>query len=123
MAGAKEPGTSIGELFNRAVDQGGELIRAELAVYRRLAIRRALAARLAVALMLAGVLIALGSASALMIGFAIGLARFIGPVGGGIVAGLAGFLVAGLLVREGLKRLPTVAPPEEDEPTQAERDR
>lgn len=117
MAGAsEEPDRPIGELFSHAVDQGGELIRAELAVYRRLALRKVMAARLAVALMLAGVLLAFGSASALMIGLAIGLARFVGPMAGGLLAGLIGFAIAALLVREGLKRLPgiTIAEDEED---------
>lgn len=115
MAGASEKvDRPIGELFGRAFEQGGELIRAELAVYRRLALRKIMAARLAVALMLAGVLLAFGSASALMIGVAIGLARFVGPVAGGVLAGLIGFVVAALLVREGLKRLPSVAIAEDD---------
>ncbi|ARS27368.1 phage holin family protein [Sphingomonas sp. KC8] len=114
MAGANDPDSTIGELFSQAVDEGGQWVRAELAVYRRLAIRRALAARLAVGLMVAGVLLAFGSASALMIGLAIGLARFIGPVGGGIITGTIGLALAGLLIREGIRRLPTIAAPDDE---------
>lgn len=114
MAGVDEPESTIGELFSQAVDEGGQWVRAELAVYRRLAIRRALAARLAVVLMVAGVLLAFGSASALVIGLAMGLARYIGPVGGGVVAGLTGFAIAGLLIREGMKRLPSITAPDDE---------
>jgi len=120
MAGAdKEPDKPIGELFNTLVEQGGELVRAELAVYRRIALRKVFAARAAVAMMLAGILLAFGSASALVIGLAIGLARFVGPVGGGVLAGLIGFLIAGLLFREGLKRLPSITVPEGQEKEEA----
>lgn len=115
MAGAEEPEETIGDLFSRAFQEGGQLVRAELAVYRRLAIRRALAARLAVGMMLAGVLLAFGSAAALIVGLALGLAHFIGPVGGGIVAALIGFAIAALLLRSGFKRLPSIAAPDEEE--------
>lgn len=114
MTGAREDSDrTIGELFGQLVEQGGDVVRAEVAVYRRLALRKFFAARVAVALMLGGILLAFGSASALVIGLAIGLARFIGPVGGGVLAGLIGFVIAALLFRAGLKRLPSLAPVED----------
>lgn len=114
MAGAnRDADRPIGELISQLVEQGGDVVRAEVTVYRRLALRKMFAARVAVALMLAGVLLAFGSAGALVIGLAIGLARFVGPVAGGVIAGLIGFVVAGLLFREGLKRLPSLSPVED----------
>lgn len=111
MAGANEDfNRPLGELFSQLVEQGGDLVRAEVSVYRRLALRKVVAARMAVALILSGILLAFGSASALLVGLAIGLARFVGPVGGGILAGLIGFILAGLLVRGGLRKLPSLTP-------------
>lgn len=112
MEGAND---SIGDLFSRLVDQGGEVVRAEFALYRRLAIRRMMAARAAVVLMIGGVLVAFGAVSALLVMLGIALAEYIGPVGGGVVIALLGLVTAGLMMRAGLRRLPPLAGPDTDD--------
>lgn len=112
MLGAND---SIGDLFSRMVDQGGEVVRAEFALYRRLAIRRAMQARTAVVLLIGGVLVAFGAVSALLVMLAIALADYIGPLGGGVVIALLGLVTAGLMMRSGLRRFPPLTLPETDE--------
>ncbi|XHS00471.1 hypothetical protein ACFB49_20690 [Sphingomonas sp. DBB INV C78] len=95
----------LGELFDQLVQEGKDVARAEVDVYRRKAVGRLMAARLGLALILGGVLIAFAAASAILVGLAIGLAKYIGPVGGGLAAGAIGLLIAALLVKLGANRL------------------
>lgn len=95
---------TIGSLFSQLIDDGGDLVRAEINLYRQLAYRRALASRMALLLVTSGVAIAFGSVAAMLVGLVLGLAQWIGPVGSGIVVGLSGLLVAALLLYVGSRR-------------------
>lgn len=99
---------SLGTLFARLVDDATNLFRAELNLYRQAAFRRVAQARLPVIMIVAAVLIAQSSVTTILVGCALGLARWLGPAGGGLVMGLIGLAICGLLVRTALARLATV---------------
>lgn len=116
MAGAEQEEVPLGELFDQLVQEGKDVARAEVDFYRRMAVGRLMAARIGLALILTGVLFAFAAASAILVGLAIGLAHYIGPVGGGLVAGAIGLLIAALLVKLGAKRLSHAPDNKEIEP-------
>jgi len=95
----------ISTLFARLVDDGTNLFRAELNLYRQAALRRVAQAKMPVVMIVAAALIAQSSVTVLLVGCALGLARWIGPVGGGLAMAVIGFALCGLLVRIAIKRL------------------
>jgi hypothetical protein len=103
--GAPEPKETLGTLFARLIDDGTNLFRAELNLYRQAAFRRVAQARLPVVMIVVAILLAQSSVTTILVGCALGLARWLGPAGGGLVMGLIGFAIAGLLVRTALTRL------------------
>lgn len=100
---------SIGTLFGRLVDDAGQLLRAELDLYRKAAIRRFTRSRSALAAAFAALFIVQGAVTVLLIGLAMELARWIGPAGAGAVVFLLALGLAALLVRFAAKRLQEVA--------------
>ena len=96
---------TLGTLFARLVDDATNLFRAELNLYRQAAFRRFAQARLPVIMIVGAALIAQSSVTTILVGCALGLARWLGPAGGGLVMGLVGFLICGLLVRTAVKQL------------------
>jgi hypothetical protein len=98
----------IGTLFARLVDDGTNLFRAELNLYRQAALRRVAQAKMPVVMIVAAALIAQSSVTVILVGCALGLARWIGPVGGGVAMGVIGFALCGLLVRIAIGRLTAV---------------
>lgn len=105
----------IGTLFTRLIDDGGRLIRAEIELYRQMSLHRLLRSRLAVALAITAILLIQGSVVALLMGFVLGLARWLGPVGAGIVVCVAGLAVGALLLRAAAKSFAAAVDPESDE--------
>lgn len=99
---------TIGDLFDRLIDDGGDLVRAEIGLYRELAYGRLLASRTALILAACGILLAFGSAAALMVGLMMALARWTGPLGAGVAVAVAGLLAAGLMLRAAMR---LIAPP------------
>lgn len=99
LAPGPETDDRIGTLFTRLIDDGGRLIRAEIELYRQISIHRLLRSRLAVVLAVTAILLIQGSVVTLLVGFAFGLARWLGPVGAGVVVCIAGLALAALLLR------------------------
>ena len=96
---------SIGELFKQLTDDGANLVRAELNLYRQTAFRRVVRARGAVAAIVAGALIANAALAALLVGFVLALARYIGPVGSGLVVAGAAGAVGYYLITKGIAKI------------------
>jgi Na+/H+ antiporter NhaA len=109
---------SIGGLFARLADDAGTLVRAEVELYRATALHRLALSRPAIILLVAAVLLAQAAVVCLLVMLAIGLSRWIGPVGSGIAVTLVALVLAALLARFGLHRLSQVAgeAPEESRP-------
>ena len=96
---------SIAELFRRLVDEAGDVVRAELNLYRAIVVDRIQRAKTGAAALAAGLLLAFAALIVLLVLLAEALAVHIGPVAAGlIVAGVAG-IAALLLVRAGASRL------------------
>lgn len=107
--GEHEPGEgSIGALFGRLVDDAGQLLRAELDLYRKAAIRRFTRSRSALAAAFAALFIVQGAVAVLLLGFAMELARWIGPALAGLVVFVVAVGLAALLVRFAGRRLQEV---------------
>ena len=111
-----EPDTDegIGTLFTRLIDDGGQLIRAEIELYRQMSIHRLLRSRVAVVLAVTAILLIQGSVTALLVGLLFGLARWVGPVGAGVAVCLAGLLGGALLLRAAARRIAAAVDPESD---------
>jgi hypothetical protein len=99
---------SLGTLFARLIDDGTNLFRAELNLYRQAAFRRVAQAKLPVIMIVAAVLLAQSAVTVILVGCALGLARWLGPVGGGVAVGVISLAVCGLLVMIAIKRLTAV---------------
>jgi hypothetical protein len=107
--GPTEPDEGIGTLAARLVEDGRTLLRAELDYARQTALLRLARSRTPLILIGAALLLAIGSAAALMVGLMFWLAFWIGPVAATLAVTVAGFVVAGLMVRVAAKRLAAAA--------------
>jgi hypothetical protein len=94
--------TSIAELFHQLVDDGGNVVRAEINLYKQIARYRVAKARGAIVALIVGGLLLLAALIVLLVMVALALAFEIGPVGAGLVVAAATSLIAGLLLRYGI---------------------
>ena len=96
---------SIGDLFHQLVDEGRNLVGAEVNLYKQIALFRVGKAKAGLVALVAAGLLAYAALIAFLVGLVIGLADLIGPVLGGLVVlGVSGG-VAFLLVRFGLGKM------------------
>ncbi len=105
---------SIGELFNRLVEDGRAYARAEIDLVRQIARHRATKAKSGAILLGAGVTLLLCSLTALVLALVLGLATLIGPFGAGMVVFLVLAVAGGLLARAGAKGLAALGGDEEE---------
>jgi hypothetical protein len=106
--------TSIGDLFHQLVEEGREVARAEINLYRQIALYRAQKAKAGAIALGAGAVLLLAALIVLLVMFAIGLAVHIGAFWAGlIVAGLAG-LAGVMLLRFGAMRVAVLAGDQEE---------
>lgn len=94
--------TSIAELFHQLVDDGGNVVRAEINLYKQVARYRVAKARGAIAALIVGGLLFFAALIVLLVMVALALAFEIGPVGAGLVVAGATSLIGGLLLRYGI---------------------
>jgi hypothetical protein len=94
--------TSIAELFHQLVDDGGNVVRAEINLYKQVARYRVAKARGAIAALVVGGLLFLAALIVLLVMVALALAFEIGPIGAGLVVAGAASLIGGLLLRYGI---------------------
>lgn len=93
---------SIRGLFARLADDAGTLMRSEVELYRAAALHRLALSQRALTLVAAALLIALAAICCLLVMLAIGLSRWMGPIGAGLVVSLAALTLAGVLAKLGL---------------------
>lgn len=111
---------TIGELFARLIDDGRDLVSAELALFRLDFYNRIARARLGIAMCLVGALLGQAAAVMLLISIDHALSRWLGTFGSAVVAALIGGAAAILLLRFGVRRLMLIAdddPPGDNKPT------
>jgi Putative Actinobacterial Holin-X, holin superfamily III len=97
--------SSIGGLFHQLVDDGRNLVSAEVNLYRQIAVYRAGKAKSGLVALVAGGLLAFGGLIAFLVGLVMGLADWIGPVLAGIAVLAATGLIAFLLFRYGAGKM------------------
>jgi hypothetical protein len=97
--------SSIGDLFHQLVDDGRNLVSAEVNLYKQIATYRAGKAKNGIIALVAGGLLAYAALIAFLVGLVMGLADLIGPVLGGVVVLAVCGAVAFFLVRYGAAKL------------------
>ena len=95
--GAGEDETPIGELFGRLVDDGKAYAKAEFNLVRATAQAKVDTAKKPLALAATGLLFIQAGVVVSGVTLALWLGTLIGPLGGGLVATLVTFAIAGLL--------------------------
>ena len=100
-----EPDRSIGDLLERLFDDALAYGRAELELLKTRAIEIAENYVRAAVLFAAAAVFALAGLVTLFVGIALGLARWLGPLGGAIVSALIAAAIAGLLAWIALRDL------------------
>jgi uncharacterized membrane protein YqjE len=93
-----EPDRSIGELIERLLDDALDYGRAEIELIKARALEVVENYVRAAVLFGVAAVFALVALITLFVGIAFGLARWIGPLGGGIVSALIAAVIGGLLV-------------------------
>ena len=102
---------SLGALFTRLGGDVSGLLHAEVDLYKQEASQRIAIAKQPVILIVVALFLAQASLTTILVGCAFGLAHWIGPLGGGLVAGVIGFAICGVLVMVAVKRLAAVFSP------------
>ena len=95
----------IGELVHELIEDGKAYARAEFGVAKAMASAKADALKMPAILFGAALLVLQGAINALAVGVGIALARFIGPLGGGIAAFLIFAGLSGGLAWFGIRKL------------------
>jgi hypothetical protein len=106
--------TSIAELFHQLVDDGGNVVRAEVNLYQQIARYRLAKASGALAALVGGGLLLFAGLIVLLVMVALALAFEIGPVGAGLVVMAATALIGGLLIRYGIGAIAVLAGDEDE---------
>lgn len=96
---------SIGGIFSRLADDAGTLVRAEVELYRAAALHRLALSQRALIFLAAAMLLSLAAVVCLLVMLAIGLSRWIGPIGAGLVVAVCAMGIAALLARSGVQML------------------
>lgn len=95
----------LGTLFGRLVDDGRDVARAEIALYKAIAQDKIARSRSAAALIAAALLLAIGSTVMLLIALGDALGDLFGSHAlGALASGVIGFAIAGLLARVAIDR-------------------
>jgi hypothetical protein len=105
---------SIADLVGRLVDEGREVARAEVNLYKQIALRRSARAKSGLVAVVAAGLLGWFAAIALLIGGLLALATLVGPLAAGLILAVLLGGVAYLLLRKGLKGLQALSGDEEE---------
>lgn len=92
-------GVALATLASRVIDDGRELVHAEIALVKTRLVVRATAAGKGIAMIVVALFLAQAALTTLLVGFALGLARWIGFAGGGAIVAVVVFAIVGLLVK------------------------
>ena len=103
---APAPGDrSFGDLAGDLVDNAKAYARAEVDYAKAVATEKLKSLRVAAALLVVALFVAMGALNTLCIGIYVALARFLGPLAGGIAAFVLIGAIAGLLAWLGARKL------------------
>jgi hypothetical protein len=104
----------IADLFHQLVDDGGNVVRAEINLYKQIALHRAGKARNGLIALVVGALLMLAALIVLLLMLALGLAVHVGPVGAGLLVAAAATLLGFGLLRYGADGIGALAGDEEE---------
>ena len=109
----KEAG--LGALVSRLIEEGRELLRAEIDLGKAIALSRIARARAGLMMTAAAVLLVPSAITTLLIGCLLGLRPLIGPFAAGLVVSIGALCVAGLLGKIGIDKLIAAASTDGDD--------
>jgi hypothetical protein len=99
------PERPIGELVQELVDEGKAYARAELDLGKAIATTKAKALALPAGLLVAALFIGMAAINALVFGVVLALAKFVGPLLGGLIGMLLFFALAGAIAWYAVHRI------------------
>ena len=105
---------SIADLVGRLVDDGREVARAEVNLYKQIARRRSAKAKSGIVQLVAAGILAWFAGLALVFGLVLALATLIGPLASGLLIAAAMGAIAYFLLRKGLEGLKALSGDEEE---------
>ena len=95
----------IGTLVSRLIDDGREVVRAEVELGKTVAMSRFGKAKLGLIMTAAGALLVPSAVTTLLVGCLLGLRPIVGPFAAGLIVSLVTLAVAGLLAKLGIARM------------------
>ncbi len=95
----------IGELFGQLVEDGRDLVRTEVGLYKKIALYRVGKAKTGAIALVAGGFLAYAGLIAFLVGIVMGLADLVGPVLGGLIVLVVTSILAFILFRFGAAKL------------------
>ncbi|MBV9840689.1 MAG: phage holin family protein [Sphingomonadaceae bacterium] len=95
----------LGALVSRLLEEGRDLVRAEIDLGKAIALNRIARARLGLMMTGAAVLLVPSAITTLLVGCLLGLRPLVGPFAAGLIVSIATFCIAGLLGKLGVDRL------------------
>jgi hypothetical protein len=96
---------SIGELFGRLAEDGKAFAAAEVGLYKAIALRRVGLAKNGAIALVAALFLVNAALIALLVGFAMQLAKWVGPAFGGLIVFVVVAIIGFVLVRYGAGKL------------------
>jgi hypothetical protein len=105
---------SIADLVGKLIDEGREVARAEVALYKQIALRRSACAKSGLVALVAAGLLGWFAGLALVFGLVLGLATQVGPLAAGAIVAAILALAAYLLMRRGLAGLKALSGDDEE---------
>lgn len=105
---------SIADLVGRLVDEGREVARAEVNLYKQIALHRSAKAKSGLVLLVAAGILAWFAGLALTFGLVLALATLIGPLAAGLALALVMGVAAWFLLRKGLAGMKALSGDEEE---------
>jgi hypothetical protein len=105
---------SIADLVGKLIDEGREVARTEVALYKQIALRRSARAKSGLVQLVAAGILAWFAGLALTFGLVLALATLIGPLASGLLLAAAMGVGAYVLLQKGLKGLQALSGDEEE---------
>lgn len=103
---------TIGTLIHRATDDVRELVNAEIELAKTKLLARVSGARNAIILLVVAVFLLQAALTTLLVGFALGLEHWVGPLGGAAIVFVVTLVVIGVLAKIAIGQFSSGAAPE-----------
>ena len=105
---------SIADLVGRLLDEGREVARAEVNLYKQIALRRSAMAKTGLVMLVAAGVLGWFAGLALTFGLVLALATLIGPLAAGLALALVMAVAAWFLLQKGLAGMKALSGDEEE---------